>query len=608
MPESANRIRKVAIYGRISTEHEAQLSAFENQQAWYESAARSHPEWKIVERYYDEGITGTSTQKRPAFLKMMDDAKQKKFDLIVTREVCRFSRNTIDSLLSVRELQKYNVEVYFISDNIWTMSGDGELRLTLMSTLAQEESRRISERVRAGQETSREKHVIYGNGNILGYSRVNGTYIIDPEQAVAVHKIFELYASGLGYQRVAAEMTRLGYKNAQGNPVWEVQRIGRILRNATYMGFICYHKSRSDGYLTQKRINNHEEDFVYVKGNFEPIVSEDLWHQCEAIRNSKNSIQRDATGKLRKFCKKNPQSIWSEKLRCSCGSAFRRFRWNTTAGNKHRYGFECYRRTRQLSANFLSQHGLDPTIVCQAKSIPSWQIDMMAVAVFRKVWKDRKDAVILVLQMLQECATQETESFKRAVQTLEMQLNRLQKKQAALRDMRADGEISRDEFLADNERYRNEIQTLELQIADLKTNVTGYSQKPAFDMDTIKATLDRWIDFSEATIPDALIDQFILQVVVIDDNTFNWTLDLFASDAAPRIKPSQIAWHTYWNNQRNGENPDTPIDVSLSRHIANPSTLFSFTITKQEAADYCKKIGMKFFASKWHDKTIIVSM
>lgn len=608
MLESAAKIRKVAIYGRISTEHESQLSAFENQQAWYESAARSHPEWIIVERYYDEGITGTSTQKRPAFLKMMDDAKQKKFDLIVTREVCRFSRNTIDSLLSVRELQKYNVEVYFISDNIWTMSGDGELRLTLMSTLAQEESRRISERVRAGQETSREKHVIYGNGNILGYSRVNGTYIIDPEQAVAVHKIFELYASGLGYQRVAAEMTRLGYKNAQGNPVWEVQRIGRILRNATYMGFICYHKSRSDGYLTQKRINNREEDFVYVKGNFEPIVSEDLWHQCEAIRNSKNSIQRDATGKLRKFCKKNPQSIWSEKLRCSCGSAFRRFRWNTTAGNKHRYGFECYRRTRQLSANFLSQHGLDPTIVCQAKSIPSWQIDMMAVAVFRKVWKDRKDAVILVLQMLQECATQETESFKRAIQTLEMQLNRLQKKQAALRDMRADGEISRDEFLADNERYRNEIQSLELQIADLKTNVTGYSQKPAFDMDTIKATLDRWIDFSEATIPDALIDQFILQVVVIDDNTFNWTLDLFASDAAPRIKPSQIAWYTYWNNQRNGENPDTPIDVSLSRHIANPSTLFSFTITKQEAADYCKKIGMKFFASKWHDKTIIVSM
>lgn len=450
MLESAIKMRKVAIYGRISTEHESQLSAFENQQAWYESAARSHPEWIIVERYYDEGITGTSTQKRPAFLKMMEDAKHNKFDLIVTREVCRFSRNTIDSLLSVRELQKYNVEVYFISDNIWTMSGDGELRLTLMSTLAQEESRRISERVRAGQETSREKHVIYGNGNILGYSRVNGTYVIDPEQAAAVRKVFELYASGLGYQRVAAEMTRLGHKNAQGNPVWEVQRIGRILRNATYMGYICYKKSYSDGYLTQKRINNREEDFVYVKGDFEPIVSEDLWHKCEAIRNSKNSVQRDATGKLRKFCKKSPQSIWLEKLRCSCGSAFRRFRWNTTAGNKHRYGFECYRRTRQLSANFLHQHGLDPSIVCQTKSIPGWQIDMMAIAVFREVWKDKKDTVILVLQMLQECATQETESFKRTVQTLEAQLNRLHKKQAALRDMRADGEISREEFLVDN--------------------------------------------------------------------------------------------------------------------------------------------------------------
>ena len=608
MLESAIKTRKVAIYGRISTEHESQLSAFENQQAWYESAARSHPEWKIVERYYDEGITGTSTQKRPAFLKMMEDAKHNKFDLIVTREVCRFSRNTIDSLLSVRELQKYSVEVYFISDNIWTMSGDGELRLTLMSTLAQEESRRISERVRAGQETSREKHVIYGNGNILGYSRVNGTYVIDLEQAAAVRKVFELYASGLGYQRVAAEMTRLGYKNAQGNPVWEVQRIGRILRNATYMGYICYNKSHSDGYLTQKRINNREEDFVYVKGDFEPIVSEDLWYKCETIRNSKNSIQRDATGKLRKFCKKNPQSIWSDKLRCSCGSAFRRYRWNTTATNKHRYGFECYRRTRELSANFLSQHGLDPTIVCKTKSIPSWQIDMMAVAVFREVWKDRKDAVILVLQMLQECATQETESFKRTVQTLEVQLNRIQKKQAALIDMRADGEITREEFLVDNERYRNEIQSLELQISDLKTNITDKCQNPAFDMDTIKTTLDRWIDFSEATIPDALIDQFILQVIVVDDNTFNWTLDLFDSGSTQRMMPSQIAWYTYWDTQRKRENPDTPIDISLSGHITNPKTLFSFTIDKEEAAAYCQKIGMKFFASKWKNKTIIVSM
>lgn len=173
--------RKVAIYGRVSTEHEAQLSAFENQQVWYEGIAQQHNDWVIVDRYYDEGITGTAAQKRPAFMQMLQDAYKGKFDLIVTREVCRFARNTVDTLTVTRELSRLGIEVYFIQDNIWTMDGDGELRLTIMATLAQEESRKISERVRAGQQISREKGVLYGTGNILGYDRSNGTYVINPE-------------------------------------------------------------------------------------------------------------------------------------------------------------------------------------------------------------------------------------------------------------------------------------------------------------------------------------------------------------------------------------------------------------------------------------------
>ena len=121
--------RRTAIYGRVSTEHEAQLSAFDNQRAWYESVAQQHPDWLIVERYYDEGITGTATQKRPEFMRMLEDAHNGKFDLIITREVCRFARNTVDTLTVTRELSRIGVEVYFISDNIWTMDGDGELRL-----------------------------------------------------------------------------------------------------------------------------------------------------------------------------------------------------------------------------------------------------------------------------------------------------------------------------------------------------------------------------------------------------------------------------------------------------------------------------------------------
>lgn len=121
-------------------------------------------------KYIDEGITGTLAKKRPAFMQMIEDAKEQRFDLIVTREVCRFARNTVDTLALTRELRSYGVEVYFVSDNIWTMDGDGELRLAIMATLAQEESRKISERVRAGQAISRENGVLYGTGNIIGYN------------------------------------------------------------------------------------------------------------------------------------------------------------------------------------------------------------------------------------------------------------------------------------------------------------------------------------------------------------------------------------------------------------------------------------------------------
>ena len=172
------RERTIVYYGRVSTEHEAQLSALENQLQWYDDQSKYHPNWKVLRKYIDEGITGTQAKKRPAFLKMLEDAKNGQFDLIVTREVCRFARNTVDTLVTTRELKKIGVEVYFVEDNIWTMDGDGELRLTIMATLAQEESRKTSERVRAGQKISRDNGVLYGNGNILGYDRVGDTYVI----------------------------------------------------------------------------------------------------------------------------------------------------------------------------------------------------------------------------------------------------------------------------------------------------------------------------------------------------------------------------------------------------------------------------------------------
>ena len=163
------RKRIVAIYARVSTEHEAQISALGNQVQYYDNLLAQHPEWELYDRYIDEGITGTSVKKRKNFMRMMKDASDGKFDLVITREVSRFARNTVDTLQQTRLLKKEGVEVYFTEDNIWTMNDeDGELRLTIMATLAQNESKKTSLRVKAGQMISFQNAVPYGNGNILG--------------------------------------------------------------------------------------------------------------------------------------------------------------------------------------------------------------------------------------------------------------------------------------------------------------------------------------------------------------------------------------------------------------------------------------------------------
>ena len=195
--KQGRRRRKVAFYGRVSTEHEEQVNALKNQMQWYDELARSFPEWDIIERYVDEGITGTQANKRPEFMRMIADAVAGEFDLIVTREVSRFARNTIDCLDMTRRLKNYKVEVFFVQEGIWTMENEGEMNLTIRAMVAQEESRKMSERVKAGQEISRANGVLYGNGNVLGYDRVGSTYVINEEQAETVRMIYNLYESGL---------------------------------------------------------------------------------------------------------------------------------------------------------------------------------------------------------------------------------------------------------------------------------------------------------------------------------------------------------------------------------------------------------------------------
>ena len=268
--------RDVAIYARVSTEHEAQLSALGNQLDWYKPILAARPDWTLTAQYIDEGITGTSAEKRPQFMKMVEDARQKKFNMIITREVSRFARNTVDTLQYTRLLKEYGVEVFFLNDNIKTFDGDGELRLTIMATLAQDESRKTSIRVKAGQETSMQNGVFYGNGNILGYDRVGKEMVINPEQAKTVRMIYDMYLSGMGVTTIQYELEKAGRLTALGKEQWFASYISKMLRNSFYCGIIterfatsryyCLMPVHARGGLTLTFIHkiSHKKQYIIV--------------------------------------------------------------------------------------------------------------------------------------------------------------------------------------------------------------------------------------------------------------------------------------------------------------------------------------------------------
>ena len=525
-----NRQRRVSIYGRVSTEHEAQLSALENQMQWYDDQAKYHPNWTVVEKYIDEGITGTQAKKRPAFLRMLEDARSGKFDLIVTREVCRFARNVVDTLVVTRELKNIGVEVFFIDDNIWTMDGDGELRLSLMATLAQEESRKTSERVKAGQKISRDNGVLYGNGNILGYDRVGDTYVINEEQAETVRMIFDLYLQGYGSMKIANILTERKRKTASGLVKWSVSNIMRAIRNATYTGTKCYNKSRSNNFLEQKRINNLDmSTYEYIEGDFPAIVSQEVWDKAQEIRTNRVKPSLVSSTKTT-HSKRDSKDIWVNLLRCSCGSSFRKNKWHTKNDGGISYGYQCYNQLNNGNKKKRVELGLDTEGYCDSRMIADWKLDFMAKSLLEHLWTDRKESVLLALDLIKRYYRDErVTSGKGDTAAIQAKLNKATTRLQNLIAMRADGEISKDEYQAMRSPVDAEIRALEKALEDAPQ---AEEQGTALNLTEITATLHSLVDFSEATLNHDVIKKFVYMVTPTSDTSFHWYVNLSGNTKA----------------------------------------------------------------------------
>ncbi|MCI9450156.1 MAG: recombinase family protein [Clostridiales bacterium] len=537
-----NRQRNMVFYGRVSTEHEAQLSALENQIQWYDDQAKYHPNWTVMDKYIDEGITGTQAKKRPSFLRMLDDARAGKFDLIVTREVCRFARNTVDTLVTTRELKNIGVEVYFVEDNIWTMDGDGELRLTIMATLAQEESRKVSERVKAGQQISRQNGTLYGCGNILGYdlkrnfdkdgkwNPSENTYIINPEQAATVRMIFDMYLyDGLGTTAIANELTRLQRLNASGKNKWNAGVIARIINNQTYMGVMAYGKSYSNNYLEQKRVNNHDAStYMCAKLDFEPIVTEEEWYKCQEIKSNRVSKSLtsavDSRKKQHTHGVRENKDLWGSKLLCSCGHSFRKNRWHKNKGKSWSYGYQCYNQLNNGSATMRRKAGADDTGYCDQPMIADWKLEMMAKMIFEEIWKERKESIDDVCKLIKECYQVEKPQ-KVNINGIVAQIERYKTKKANLFDMRTDGEISKEEFKEQREKIENAINELTKEYDEMLM-VEETKQSPDICWDNIRTALNEVIDLSSPHIDRDIIKKFVSKIVPNGKNHFRWYMNL----------------------------------------------------------------------------------
>ena len=337
--QSVQAKKRVAAYCRVSTDKEDQANSFESQQHYFRQYILHHPDWELFEIFADEGLSGTSTRKRKAFNRMIACAKNGELDLILTKEISRFARNTLDSIAYTRELKQLGVGVIFMSDNINTLDGDAELRLAIMASIAQEESRRTSERVKWGQRRQMEQGVVFGR-SMLGYDVKNGEMTICPEGAEVVRMIFRKFVyEGKGTYVIGRELSEAGIHPMKAEN-WSSSVLLRILRNEKYCGDLVQKKTYTPDYLSHdKKYNRGQEEFVVIRDHHEPIITRELFDAANQILDDRAKSQ---TGRA-KYSNRYP---FSGKIKCGCCGSSYVARYKTRKDGSRYKGWRCYKANK----------------------------------------------------------------------------------------------------------------------------------------------------------------------------------------------------------------------------------------------------------------------
>lgn len=489
---------RVTFYARVSTEFNVQLNSLDNQITYYTDFIKGNPNWEYVEGYVDEGISGVSTAKRERFNEMIEDGKLGLFDLVITKEVSRFARNTLDSIRFTRELLSNGVAVYFQSDNINTLDEDSELRLTIMSSMAQDESRKISNRVRFGHHQAIKNGTVLGTNNMFGYTKKDGKLMIDEEQAEFIRELFEMYATGkFSMKQMEKHFYQKGIRNSKGNKLSH-STMGNIIRNPKYKGYFVGNKVVITDLFTKKQKFLPEEEWVMYKdetGETVPaIVSEELWEKANEVLYMRSQDVITAQHKT------VHQNLLTGKLICShCGKPYYR---------KDAVGKNGEKMSKWVCSGKI-KNGADS---CPSHAIYENEIKPMIEDIFKSGQQNIEELSACVLKLVSELL--DANDNQAEINRLNKELLTQQKMKAKLLKFNTEGNMSDSEFFRMTAECDEEIAKLQMQI-DTITQSTKTEQDMKKELANIKAILkaaEKHIDAEE--IDKAFVDRYIKEIIV----------------------------------------------------------------------------------------------
>lgn len=438
---------RVGAYCRVSTDKNDQLNSFESQRRYFKEYIDRTPKWELADVFADEGKSGTNTKKRTAFNRMIACAKNGELDLIITKEISRFARNTLDSIYYTRELKRIGVGVIFLNDNINTLDPDAELRLTIMSSIAQEESRKTSDRVKWGQKRRMEQGVVFGT-DMLGYDVRGGEMFLNEDGAKIVRLIFHKFVNEeKGTHVIARELREDGIASYKKKLIWSAAAILRIIRNEKYCGDLVQKKTFTPDYLThEKKYNRGEEEFVILKDHHEPIISREMFNRANEILESR-AVSPEGKAKH------SNRYAFSGKIKCACCNSSYVARYKTRKDNTQHKLWRCFKAVQYGNPR------IDKTgnpVGCSNDSIRNLDAAYIMGLVVSRLDFDKDMIIRNLLGVIKNVLTTDNPHFQ--IESLEAKLTDLDAQQKRLIEIYMNAMITCDEFVEARNKCGMEIQ------------------------------------------------------------------------------------------------------------------------------------------------------